>query len=70
MHRCITDREGKVVPILDLYSVVGTGVSVIRQVGDPKLDGSIRHAMAIVVKITVVRHFQRIIPELAVLKVG
>ncbi|KAF9023324.1 acyl-CoA dehydrogenase NM domain-like protein, partial [Hymenopellis radicata] len=79
LHRCITDRKNKVVPIFSfrtqqwpIVSAIAIGSvldswfrSVIRQVRNPKLDGSIRHAIAVVLKMTIVRHFQRIVPELA-----
>ncbi|KAF9016730.1 acyl-CoA oxidase [Hymenopellis radicata] len=79
MNRRITDRKGTAVPIFKYrtqqWPIVSAVTvvfvldnwyrSVIREVRQPELDGSIRHAMAVVAKLSIIRHIQRIIPELA-----
>ncbi|KAJ7239276.1 acyl-CoA oxidase [Mycena rebaudengoi] len=79
MNRYITDRQKIAKPIFDfrtqqwpIASAVSMGYvlevwysAVIRESGDPNLDPRIRHAMAVIAKTTIVRHFLRIIPELA-----
>ncbi|KAK0454282.1 acyl-CoA oxidase [Armillaria borealis] len=80
MHRCITDRKSSsMIPIISFRTqqwpiahAVAVGyvldhwyASVIRESQDSALDGRLRHAMAVITKATVVRHFQRCIAEIS-----
>ncbi|KAK0212238.1 acyl-CoA oxidase [Desarmillaria ectypa] len=80
MHRCITDRRStSMIPIISFrtqqwpiaHSVAVGYVldhwygSVIQESRDCGLDGRVRHAMAVITKATVVRHFQRCIAEIS-----
>jgi hypothetical protein len=79
MERCITDRKDNRVPLFTfrtqqwpIASATAVGyvlenwyANVIETSRDPKLPQYLRHAMAVIVKTTIIRHFQRAIPELA-----
>lgn len=79
MNRCITDRKNNLVPIFafrtqqwPIASAIAIGYvldnyysSAIAVSRDRTISGHLRHAMAVIAKITMLRHFQRIVPELA-----
>ncbi|KAJ7437603.1 acyl-CoA oxidase [Mycena latifolia] len=79
MERCITDRQNKRVPIFTfrtqqwpVASATAVGyvldnwyADVIEASRDPTLVQHLRHAKAVIVKTTIIRHFQRAVPELA-----
>ncbi|KAK0435872.1 hypothetical protein EV421DRAFT_1982750 [Armillaria borealis] len=79
-HRCIMDRKSSsMIPIISFRTqqwpiahAVTVGyvldhwyASVIRESQDSALDGRLRHAMAVIIKATVVRHFQHCIAEIS-----
>jgi acyl-CoA oxidase len=79
MHRCITGRRGESVPIISFrtqqWSIAhATAVGVVmanwypttvQEAMQATVDPQVRHAMSVILKTTICRHFQRCVSEVA-----
>ena len=79
MHRCITGKHNEQVPIISFRTqqwpvahatAVGMVMaswypSAVQEAMKSTVDPRVRHAMAVIIKTTICRHFQRCVPEVA-----
>lgn len=79
MHRCITGKDLSPIPIMSFRTqqlpiTRGIAVSIVmdnwyftmtKQIATAKMDPRVRHALSVILKATVVRHFQRSVAEIS-----